>query len=130
VTSALRPRRATPPTRVSSQARRLSVSSSLHSLAMRAPYGTWKSPLTSEAVTAKVSALCCVLSACASAEHAGVSQSTSVDDVIVDRVKGTVYHLERRPKEGGRSVLVDTRTNKDLVPAGFNVRTRGTWSGC
>jgi hypothetical protein len=48
-----------------------------------------------------------------------------IDDVVVDHVKGKVYHLERRPAEAGRSVLVDTATGKDVVPAGFNVRSQG-----
>ncbi len=68
-----------------------------------APYGSWRSPITAESVSA-----------------AGVRlSSVSVDG-------GDVYWLEGRPLEGGRSVLVVRRrdgTIEDVTPQGFNVRT-------
>src|SRR5690606_24571808 len=69
-----------------------------------APYGTWTSPITAEAITAG---------------QVGLAQPA------LDR--GTAYWLEARPQEAGRTVLV-RRTpggaREDLTPAPFNVRTR------
>jgi hypothetical protein len=53
------------------------------------------------------------------------TQSVEIDDVIVDPGTGKIYHMERRPAEAGRTVLVDTRTGKDVVPKDFNARSRG-----
>jgi dipeptidyl aminopeptidase/acylaminoacyl peptidase len=69
-----------------------------------APYGTWTSPVTPEAIAAG---------------QVGLSQPG------LDR--GSAYWLEARPWEAGRTVLV-RRTRggdrRDLTPAPFNVRTR------
>jgi dipeptidyl aminopeptidase/acylaminoacyl peptidase len=69
-----------------------------------APYGTWASPITAEAVAAGALRLGSVL----------------VDDE-------TIYWLEGRPAEGGRDVIVkrapDGRVS-DVTPSGTNVRTR------
>jgi dipeptidyl aminopeptidase/acylaminoacyl peptidase len=69
-----------------------------------AEYGTWRSPITPEAITAG---------------QVGLAQPS------LDR--GNSYWLEARPQEAGRSVLV-RRTpaggRQDLTPARFNVRTR------
>jgi dipeptidyl aminopeptidase/acylaminoacyl peptidase len=68
------------------------------------PYGTWPSPISAEAVAA---------------------QGVRLGSVAVDG--DDVYWLERRPNEGGRSVLVRRRADgrhEDLTPQGFNVRTR------
>ncbi|KAF8901365.1 alpha/beta-hydrolase [Gymnopilus junonius] len=67
-----------------------------------APYGTWDSPVTSEEITKGV---------------------ISIVDVIVDPVRSEVYHLESRPSEKGRIVLVHTNSNRDIVGPGWNVRT-------
>lgn len=68
-----------------------------------APYGTWRSPITAELVTAA---------------QVGLGQPA------LDR--GLVYWSEARPQEGGRVVLV--RQGKDgradATPPGFNLRTR------
>ena len=70
-----------------------------------APYGSWASPITPDLVTA-----------------ASIRYSDSVE------LDGdSVYWVESRPQEGGRSVIVrcdadGTRT--DAVPADFNARTR------
>ncbi len=69
-----------------------------------APYGSWKSPITTDDI---VSA------------HIGLVQ------VMHDA--GDVYWLERRPMEKGRCVLVRCTpdgTTMDITPPEFNVRTR------
>ncbi len=68
------------------------------------PYGTWTSPITSDAI---------------------VADSLRLSGVAFD---GEVaYWLEGRPKEGGRYVLVrrdPSGNTADITPEGFNVRTR------
>jgi dipeptidyl aminopeptidase/acylaminoacyl peptidase len=69
-----------------------------------APYGTWTSPITAEAIAAG---------------QVGLAQPA------LDR--GSAYWLEARPREAGRTVLVRTTPDgnrEDLTPAPFNVRTR------
>lgn len=69
-----------------------------------APYGTWRSPITTELITGR---------------KIGVSTPRIDGDVV--------YWLESRPEEAGRSVVVrrlPDGTVEDAVPAGFNVRTR------
>jgi dipeptidyl aminopeptidase/acylaminoacyl peptidase len=65
-----------------------------------APYGSWKSPITSDLI---------------------VAQSISLTDVRLDG--GTIYWLEGRPQEQGRNVVVRA-DGQALTPAPFNVRTR------
>jgi dipeptidyl aminopeptidase/acylaminoacyl peptidase len=65
-----------------------------------APYGSWKSPITSDLI---------------------VAQSISLTDVRLDG--GTVYWLEGRPQEQGRNVVVRA-DGQALTAAPFNVRTR------
>ncbi|KDQ57917.1 hypothetical protein JAAARDRAFT_34728 [Jaapia argillacea MUCL 33604] len=67
-----------------------------------APYGTWSSPITAEALT---------------------KSSINIGDVLVDPVSSTVYHLEDRPSEGGRSVVVNTKSAKDLFGPEWDVRS-------
>ena len=75
----------------------------------RAPYGSWKSPITSELIVAK---------------------SIGLSEVRLDG--NDAYWLESRPEEGGRNVVV--RDGTDLTPPPFNVRTRvheyggGAWT--
>ena len=68
------------------------------------PFGAWPSPITAESVAAAAIAL----------------SEPRLED-------GMAYWLERRPDEGGRSVIVragnDDRPDT-LTPAGFNVRSR------
>ncbi len=69
-----------------------------------APYGSWKSPVTSDLI---------------------VAQSTMLSEVRIDG--DHVYWLEGRPQEGGRGVIVRAGPDgaaTDVTPAGFNVRTR------
>jgi dipeptidyl aminopeptidase/acylaminoacyl peptidase len=69
-----------------------------------APYGSWKSPITSELI---------------------VKGSIGLGQVALDGAD--IYWIEVRPQEGGRSCVVrlsaDSRV-EDVVPAGFNARTR------
>jgi len=50
-------------------------------------------------------------------------KATGIADVIVDRITSEVYHIESRPSEAGRNVLVHTTSGQDVVGAGWNVRT-------
>src|SRR3954467_8910651 len=79
-----------------------------------APYGSWKSPITSDLI---------------------VAQSISLSDVRLDG--GNIYWLEGRPQEQGRSVVVRAAAGAaptDMIPAPFNARTRvheyggGSWT--
>ncbi len=69
-----------------------------------APYGAWKSPLTSDLI---------------------VAENISLGDIAVDGED--IYWLEMRPAEAGRNVIVrrtpDGQTS-DVTPSPFNVRTR------
>jgi len=77
-----------------------------------APYGSWKSPITSDLI---------------------VAQSISLADVRIDG--GTIYWLEGRPQEQGRNVIVRAGDPpQDITRAPFNARTRvheyggGAWT--
>ena len=67
-----------------------------------APYGTWKSPLTTDVITEK---------------------TISIVEVIVDAATGEIYHVEQRPHEGGRHVLVHSKTSQDVFGESWNART-------
>jgi len=69
-----------------------------------APYGSWKSPITSDLIVK---------------EAIGLSQPRLSD--------GNIYWMEMRPSESGRQVIVRQTPEgqrTDLTPAGFNARTR------
>ena len=69
-----------------------------------APFGSWKSPITSNLI---------------------VSQTIGLGSVIADG--NDIYWLEIRPTEKGRNVLVrynPTGENIDITPKPFNVRSR------
>ena len=69
-----------------------------------APYGSWKSPITSDLIVK---------------ESIGLTQPRLVE--------GDTYWIELRPSEGGRQVIVQQShdgTRADLTPPGFNARTR------
>jgi dipeptidyl aminopeptidase/acylaminoacyl peptidase len=80
-----------------------------------APYGFWKSPITSDLI---------------------VAQSIGLSEVRLDG--DDIYWLESRPQDGGRSVVVRyvawNSSTEDVTPQGFNVRTRvheyggGAWN--
>src|SRR5687767_7696453 len=74
------------------------------SIPRTAPFGSWRSPITSDLI---------------------VAESISILDVLLD--EETVYWLEGRPREGGRCVLVRRNpdgTTVDVNPSPVNVRTR------
>lgn len=69
-----------------------------------APYGSWKSPITSDMIA---------------------SQTIGLEQTIIDG--SDVYWIESRPAEGGRSVIVRKSPGKDIediIPVPFNARTR------
>src|SRR5258707_3781316 len=72
--------------------------------AKTAPYGSWKSPITSDLI---------------------VAQTTILSDVRIDG--DHVYWLEGRPREQGRNVIVRAGPDgaaADITPPDFNARTR------
>src|SRR5438034_401892 len=83
--------------------------------AKTAPYGSWKSPITSDLIVAGTIALS-----------------------EVRLYNGVIYWLEGRPKEQGRNVIVRAGTagghDRDVTPLSFNVRNRvhayggGAWT--
>ena len=76
-----------------------------------APFGSWKSPITSDLI---------------------VAQSIGLSEIRLDREH--IYWLESRPQEAGRCVVVSHSAARDVTPAPFNVRTRvheyggGAWT--
>src|ERR1700693_2128049 len=69
-----------------------------------APYGSWKSPITSDLI---------------------VKESIGLGQVKMDG--NDTYWIEMRPSEGGRQVIVRHKrdgTNVDVNPPEFNARTR------
>ncbi len=41
----------------------------------------------------------------------------------MDPITSAIYHIEKRPAEGGRMVIVDTEKGEDVVGKEWNVRT-------
>src|SRR5262249_48174885 len=79
-----------------------------------APYGSWKSPITSDLI---------------------VAQSITLSELCLDG--GHVYWLEGRPQDKGRSVVVPPDPDghpPDIPPPPYNARTRvheyggGSWT--
>jgi dipeptidyl aminopeptidase/acylaminoacyl peptidase len=78
-----------------------------------APYGSWKSPITSDLI---------------------VAQSVGLAEVRLD--DATIYWLETRPQEQGRSVVCADKDGApfDITPPPYNARTRvheyggGSWT--
>ena len=69
-----------------------------------APYGSWKSPISSDSI---------------------VGGSIGLTQPLIDG--DDIYWIEMRPTEGGRNVIVkrdSTGGVHDLTPVGFNARTR------
>ncbi|KAF8974306.1 Alpha/Beta hydrolase protein [Flammula alnicola] len=64
--------------------------------------GTWPSPLTAEIIHGQV---------------------TAIEDVVVDSVTSIIYHIENRPSEGNRSVLVESIAKLEVVEDSFDVKT-------
>ncbi|KAH9949250.1 alpha/beta-hydrolase [Amylocystis lapponica] len=70
---------------------------------LAAPYGTWPSPISSDVVIQSLSA--------------------NVEELFVDPITSTVYHVEARPSEGGRGVVVMTQNGVDAVGREWDTRT-------
>ncbi len=72
--------------------------------AQTAPYGSWRSPITADLI---------------------VADAVGLHAIALDGE--TVYWIETRPAEAGRSVLVRRAADgriEDVTPQGMNVRTR------
>ncbi|CAE6496484.1 unnamed protein product [Rhizoctonia solani] len=67
-----------------------------------APFGSWESPLTTDVITEK---------------------TIGIAEVIVDAATGILYHVEDRPHEAGRRVLVHSETSEDVFGPNWNART-------
>ncbi|KAJ6620460.1 alpha beta-hydrolase [Mycena sp. CBHHK59/15] len=67
-----------------------------------APYGTWKSPISSLMIA---------------------KMSVSIEDVVVDPVTSAIYYVEKRPEEGGRNVIVGLADGLDLFGRDWDART-------
>lgn len=67
-----------------------------------APYGSWKSPITSEMI---------------------ITAGTGLGETVID--DGRIYWIESRSSEGGRYVIMRESANgpEQITPPGFNVRT-------
>ena len=52
-----------------------------------------------------------------------VRQGSKVDELVVDPITSTIYHIERRPAEAGRNVIVHTEKGEDAVGKEWNVRS-------
>ncbi|MCB0403343.1 MAG: DUF829 domain-containing protein [Bdellovibrionales bacterium] len=73
-------------------------------MAEKAKYGSWKSPITADAI---------------------VAESIGLGGISVDGDR--LFWLEGRPQEGGRQVIVERRGSEasvDRLPAPYNARTR------
>ncbi|KAJ7117880.1 Alpha/Beta hydrolase protein [Mycena crocata] len=68
-----------------------------------APYGTWKSPLTVDAIT-------------------NTDNAPDLVDVLVDPITSAVFHIEKRPAEGGRNALLRTESRRDVTGGEWNVK--------
>ena len=69
-----------------------------------APYGSWKSPITSDLIV-----------------------SATIGLVSIMRDRTDIYWTEQRPSEGGRNVIVRHGAGGeaiDVLPAPYNARTR------
>ncbi|KAJ6516794.1 alpha/beta-hydrolase [Mycena vitilis] len=70
-----------------------------------APYGTWDSPLTVETIT-------------------DTDNVRPIVDILVDPLTSQVYHIEKRPAEGGRDALLHTETGRDLTGGDWDVKSQ------
>ena len=50
-------------------------------------------------------------------------QSISLVDVLFDPVTRKIYHIEGRPSEGGRNVIVDTIANREVFGPDWDATT-------
>ena len=57
------------------------------------PYGAWPTPISTDLITGAV---------------------LDIPDALADKTTGKVYHIEARPWEAGRNVVVDTSTGEEI----------------
>ncbi|PCH34655.1 alpha/beta-hydrolase, partial [Wolfiporia cocos MD-104 SS10] len=67
-----------------------------------APYGTWLSPITTESI---------------------VEMGGKLSEVFVDSITSVIYHIEGRPLEAGRNVIVKTDEDRDMFGKEWDART-------
>ncbi|KAJ6619805.1 Alpha/Beta hydrolase protein [Mycena sp. CBHHK59/15] len=70
-----------------------------------APYGSWVSPITAEAVAAQ-------------------SLFAGVEEIIIDPLTSKVYFAQKRPEENGRAAIVDASDRQDLFDGSWDARTQ------
>ena len=51
-------------------------------------------------------------------------QAIGINSILIDPITSSIYHIEARPGEAGRCVIVDTRKEKDIFGPGWNARSR------
>ena len=88
-----------------------------------APYGTWLSPITSDAIIQNVSECDLELFSLIS-QSPFFTQAIKVTSIFIDPITSSIYHTEARPSEAGRCVIVDTSKGKDIFGPGWNARSR------
>ena len=84
---------------------------------LKAPYGTWVSPIDESTVVSKVG-----WPDARPFLNSRLQQNIVFDDVLVDPITKTIYHLEERPDDG-RCVIVNTLAKKDVLPSPYSART-------
>ena len=52
------------------------------------------------------------------------NQAIRISSIFIDPITSSIYHIEARPSEAGRCVIVDTKKNKDVFGPGWNARSR------
>ncbi|KAG9218471.1 hypothetical protein CCMSSC00406_0010050 [Pleurotus cornucopiae] len=72
------------------------------STTIEASYSTWESPISATSVA---------------------QLSNSIAELLVDPITNKIYHVELQPNDGGKNVLVETETARDLVSGEWDVRT-------
>ncbi|KAF7361455.1 Peptidase-S9 domain-containing protein [Mycena sanguinolenta] len=75
-----------------------------------APYGTWDSPLTVETIT-------------------DTANVPDLVDILVDPLTSKVYHIEKRPAEGGRDTLLETETGREITGSHWDLKTKANGYG-
>ncbi|KAI9567344.1 Alpha/Beta hydrolase protein [Boletus coccyginus] len=71
-------------------------------MSQTAPYGKWESSITPESI---------------------VQGSISFVDLFVDPTNNKIYHIEIRPEDNARYVIVDTITGQDVIRSPYSART-------
>ena len=62
-------------------------------------------------------------SPCKNRSVTGWFQSISFSDVFIDPKSNETYHIESRPENNGRYVIVDTLAGLDVIPPPYSART-------